>query len=265
MNSKRANNLFPEYEVSSIPLLTVMHSSGNESEKIEYLITDEVPFTEFFDNLEVANVFISGRVDLKPEENSQNLRYFCIVQPDRWRRMGEKARKAGLLELKLLVYFSLLEKENILPSKRMLFALVIPIQISKAKLEEFIEVWTKARDSIRDLPDTLPEEVLLDMLEASKCMDIEASKAAVVMARRALQRALLLKGADKTLPLHKQIDKLKDDGIISSDVASLAHGVRYLGNFGAHPDDDILNDISFEDVKLAYQVVLKILAQLFSS
>ncbi len=262
LNSKRANNLFPEYGVLSIPSLTVMHSSGSKSENVDYLITSEVPFSGFFGDKEIV---ISGNVDLKPEENSQYLRYFCIVKPDQWRRMREIAQKVGLLELKLLVSISLSEKTGALWSNRTFWALVIPVHISKANLEEFVGVWAKARDSVRDLPDALPEKVLLDMLEASKCMDIEVSKAAVVMSRRALQNALLLKGADKTIPLYKQIDVLKDRGIISSDVASLAHGVRHLGNFGAHPDEDLLNDISFEDAKLAYQVVLKILKQLFPS
>lgn len=262
LTSKRANVSFPQYELLSIPSVTVMHSSENKAGSIDYLITSEVPFNGFFGEKEVA---ISGSVELKPEESSQYLSYFCIVKPDQWRRMREIVQKVGLLELKLLISFPLLEKTGALWSYKTFWALVILIHISKANLEECVSVWTKARDSIRDLPKALPEKVLLDILEASKCMDIEVSKAAVVMARRALQNALLIRGADKTLPLHKQIGALKDSGVISNDVASLAHGVRYLGNFGAHPDDDLLNDVNFEDAKLAYQVVLKILTQLFPS
>jgi hypothetical protein len=237
-----------------------MFSSEKETENVDHLITSEVPFTGFFAD---KDIIFSGYVDLKPEESSQYLRYSCIVKPDQWRRLREIARKVGLVKLKLLISFPLLQKTGALWSNRTLWALLIHVPISKANLEEFVGVWTKTRDSVRDLPNALPEKVLLDMIEASKCMDIEVGKAAVVMSRRALQNALLLKGADKTLPLYKQIDKLKESGIISSDVASLAHGVRYLGNFGAHPDEDLLNGISFEDAKLAYQVVLKILNQLF--
>jgi hypothetical protein len=262
LNSKRANISFPQYELLSIPSVTIMHSSENKSESVDYLITSEVPFSGFFGDKELV---IFGTVELKPEESSQHMRYFCIVKPDQWRRMREIVQKVGLLELKLLVSIPLLEKTGALWSYKSFWALVILIHVSKANLEECVSVWTKARDSIRDLPKAMPEKVLLDILEASKCMDIEVSKAAVVMSRRALQGALLIKGADKTQPLYKQIDGLKDSGVISNDVASLAHGIRYLGNFGAHPDDDLLSDVSFDDAKLAYQVILKILKQLFPS
>lgn len=80
---------------------------------------------------------------------------------------------------------------------------------------------------------------------------------------KSTQNTLLLNGADKALPLYKQIDELKYRKIISKEVANLAHGIRYLWNFGAHPDDDLFNDISYEDAKPAYQTVLKILRQLF--
>jgi hypothetical protein len=260
LNPNNPNSNFPEYSVSSIPLLTITYSSGSKSENEDYLITSNVRFGGFFDDKSVKP---TGKVRLKPNENSEYLRYLCHVEPDQWRRMREIAQNDGLLELKLLVSISLMDKKSTFQSEIILLALGIPMHISKVNLEQFINVWTKARDSIRDLPNSLPEKVLLDMLEASKCIDIEVSKAAVVMTRRALQNALLLKGVDKTLSLYKQIDMLKDMGIISSDVSSLAHGVRYLGNFGAHPDEDLLNEISFEDAKLSYHIVMKMLKQLF--
>ncbi len=259
LNSKRANNSFPEYDILSIPSLTVMHPLGIKAEDIDYIVDSDVPFLGFFDDNDKVNI------DLKPEDSSGYLRYFCGVKSEQSRRMRKIAREVGLLNLKLLVSISLLVRMSALRSERAFLSLIIPVSIPKVNIEQFVGVWARTRDYVRDLPDALPQKVSLDMLEASKCIDIESSKAAVVMLRRALQNALLLKGADKTTPLYEQIDVLNDKGIISNDVASLAHGVRYLGNYGAHPDEDLLNDISFEDAKLAYQVVLKILIQLFSS
>jgi len=263
LNSKRENNLFPEYDIISIPSITVMYSSEDMPDEIYHLITSEVPLVEFFNDN--GSTSCGNVINLKPEDTSQHLIYACIIRPDSWHRMMEIARKVGILNLELVLSFSMSEKTSILPSKTILFNHTITIPISKANLEKFIDIWTKMQDYVRDLPDSLPEEVLNGMIEASKCIDVEASKAAVVMSRRALQKALLLKGADKSLPLFKQIDNLKDNNIVSSDIASLAHGIRYLGNSGAHPDGDLLNNVSFEDAKLAYQVTLKILKQLFHS
>ncbi len=261
LNQKRASKFFPEYQVLSIPTITVEYYSGTGPDNGDYLITSEVPFIGFFND---KGIQIAGSVDLKPEKVSKYLRYFCVVTPDQWSRMREIVQKVGVLYLKLLISFSLSEKTNYSQSSISLWAPEIIVNISKANLEEFIGVWTKVRYSVRDLPDNLPEGVLMDLIEASKCIDIEASRAAVVMLRRAIQEALSLKEPDKVLSLYKQIDQLKEKKLISDDVASLAHGIRFLGNFGAHPDDDLLNDVSFEDAKLAYQVIMKILKQLFS-
>lgn len=258
--SKRDIKSFPEFGLLSIPSLTVGYSSGRTSEN--YLLTYEVPFYGFLSK-ENESEEDYGTVDLKPEESSDYLRYFCILEPDQWRRMRVIAQKIGILELKLLFSISLEQKTSVMSKNRTIRALMIPIKIPKADLEEFVSVWAKTRYSIKNLPEGLPEKVLLDTIEASKCLDIEVCRAAVVMSRRALQNALLLKGADKVLNLYDQINELRKSSIISNDIASLAHGVRYLGNFGAHPDDDLLNDVNFEDAKLAYQVVLKILKQLF--
>ncbi len=260
LNQKRVNELFPEYRVLSIPSITIECSSGNTTSSGNYLITSDVPFLGFSDDNSIISI---GAVNLKPEEVSKSLMYNGAVKPDRWNRMREIVKKFGVLELKLLISFSLMQKLNYLQSHIYLLASEIVIKISKVDLEEFIGIWVKSRDSTIGLSDNLPEPVLMDLLEASKCIDIEASKAAVVMSRRALQNALLSKGVDKALNLYKQIDFLKENNMISNDVASLADGVRYLGNFGAHPDDDLLNSVDLDDAKLAYQVVLKILKQLF--
>ena len=78
-----------------------------------------------------------------------------------------------------------------------------------------------------------------------------------------MQGALIDKGADISKPLAEQIRNLNENGLLSSDVVSFAQGLRFLGNFGAHPNDDELEEVTLDDAKLGFQVVSKILRQLY--
>jgi hypothetical protein len=41
------------------------------------------------------------------------------------------------------------------------------------------------------------------------------------------------------------------------------HGVRQFGNFGAHPNDDLLVQVDSDDAKLALEITKKILKELY--
>ena len=68
------------------------------------------------------------------------------------------------------------------------------------------------------------------------------------MARRAFQNVVRDKGA-KGKNLAQEIDDLASKHIITPDLKDWAQGIRDLGNFGAHPDNDGLDQISQEDTK----------------
>lgn len=102
--------------------------------------------------------------------------------------------------------------------------------------------------------------VAADFREGIRAANAGCPRAATVMIRRGLERACLDAGADKRLPLFKKIEKLEADGFITKLQAGSAHLVRSIANqYGAHPEDDGLDDVSAEEletlVRLAVAVV----------
>jgi len=82
-------------------------------------------------------------------------------------------------------------------------------------------------------------------------------------ARRALQQALEDKGATKGSKLLDQINELEGKGLLSKPTSYLAHAVRAFGNYGAHPNDDLLAQITRDDAETALMAAKKILKELY--
>lgn len=95
------------------------------------------------------------------------------------------------------------------------------------------------------------DEVASDIREAVAAYNAFAPRAAVVMVRRALQRACINKGA-KGSKLCEQIEDLHNRlKIFDTAHVALATATRLFGNFGAHPNDDLLDDLSDEEGRRA--------------
>jgi len=101
---------------------------------------------------------------------------------------------------------------------------------------------------------SIPQNVWSDYLEACKCFNVEAFKGTVVMCRRMLQNVCLDRGAKKKnakgewISLRNQIKEAfpeKDYELIHS----IADGVKYFGDYGAHPQDDGIDSVKKEDAK----------------
>jgi hypothetical protein len=97
------------------------------------------------------------------------------------------------------------------------------------------------------LPD-VPDDVAADAREAHRCFSVGAHRAAVVMARRAMQSAALENGAPDQ-PLVEQIDWLEGQRLITPQMREVAHAIRLAGNVGAHPDRDGLRDVGEPDAQ----------------
>jgi len=93
----------------------------------------------------------------------------------------------------------------------------------------------------------IPAEVACDFLEANKCYDIIAPKATVAMCRRTLQNSCLKVGATLKADLINQIDELETTRIINQGLKDIAHTIRVIGNWGAHPQQDNLKDVILDD------------------
>lgn len=80
----------------------------------------------------------------------------------------------------------------------------------------------------------LPEGVLASFSEATKCLNVRADLATVVMCRRTIEAILADKGQKKVSNLATAINKLSTDKTIHESMAHLADLIRVVGNIGAH-------------------------------
>lgn len=96
------------------------------------------------------------------------------------------------------------------------------------------------------VPDEIPEKVSTDFKEALRCQLVNAHRATATMCRRALQSSCQDLGATGDR-LVNQINDLAEQGHITSALQEMAHTVRLIGNVGAHPDEDGLEDVDPDD------------------
>ncbi len=109
-------------------------------------------------------------------------------------------------------------------------------------------VYPYPRLSASDYHAAIPESIREDMAEAKGCLAADAYRGVVVMCRRAMQQMALDKGASGS-NLQEQIDDLFTKGIITKSLRDAAHEIRFFGNYGAHPRDDGLDQITGQDAR----------------
>ena len=212
---------------------------------------------------EQGNLVDAAELKVYPQKSTPYFIYMKPIDPNIWALMREQADRDGAVTFVVSFSISITRRPSITLYGFRLWRPSVRFVVTRSQFEEYLRAWARAKDAMVDVPGGLPLTIYQDVLEASRCMDIEASRAAAVMVRRALQSALIDKGADKSKSLVEQIAELKDKGLLSSDVVSFAQGLRFLGNFGAHPSDDELEEVTLEDAKFGFQVVSKILRQLY--
>lgn len=101
-----------------------------------------------------------------------------------------------------------------------------------------------------------------DYIEAIKCEGISAPKATVAMCRRAMQTTCILKGSPNG-DLINQIDDLEAKRIINPTLRDMAHTIRMIGNWGAHPQKDPLRDVTPEDASEILKFTSELLDEVF--
>lgn len=113
-------------------------------------------------------------------------------------------------------------------------------------------------------PIACSDSVASDVREAIAAYNALAPRAAVVMIRRALERACLEKGA-KGEKLWEQIRDLhKRAGLFDDAHVALATATRHFGNFGAHPNDDLLQDLTEDEARRALDLGLHLINKMYS-
>lgn len=114
-------------------------------------------------------------------------------------------------------------------------------------------------DHQRHRVEHLPEDVGRYFSDAQRVIDAGVPDAAAVQLRRTLEAAAAHKGVtEKTLV--KSVEKLIDEGHITTDFAGVLHHVRKVGNIGAHHTDERLDEA---EVQRALRFTTQVLRNLF--
>ncbi len=110
---------------------------------------------------------------------------------------------------------------------------------------------------------SVPKEVADDFIEANKCLGVGAPKATVAMCRRTLQSTCEASGANQKDDLVNQIDDLESRRVINPGLKNIAHTIRVIGNWGAHPQQDLLKGVTLDDASEVLEFTAEFLDEVF--
>lgn len=89
----------------------------------------------------------------------------------------------------------------------------------------------------------LPSPVAADLLEASTCCDAGAYRAAALLARRAVEQAVVLRGVPLDMrTLQQKLVWLLTSGHLPAELAGAARTVRDVGNAASHGAEAVSRD-----------------------
>jgi len=122
-------------------------------------------------------------------------------------------------------------------------------------------VSVRAVDKLGMPEGDFPEGVSTSLTEMVRAFNADAPRAAAVMLRRALECACVDKGATGR-DLRTKIAALGGKLLDEYELAQ-ANGIRLLGNYGAHPDNDGLDELTEKDAKRAIDFGTHLLCRLY--
>jgi hypothetical protein len=103
---------------------------------------------------------------------------------------------------------------------------------------------------VRPIPgDGLPAGIHGDMREGVSCMAYGLNNAACVMFRKAMEKACVLRGVDRSVRgLKAKLAEALKKGLLSQQVYDLASAVKGVGDTGAHGDYDPVTGVDREPI-----------------
>ena len=116
---------------------------------------------------------------------------------------------------------------------------------------EVLETYPKI---LEERYEAIPDQIWDDFFEAVTDYNNGSFKSTVVMCRRTMQNICLDNGATKTdaagrwTSLRNQI-KQAFPGAEYAYLKALSEEIKYFGDYGAHPQDDILDEVTPEEAK----------------
>lgn len=108
--------------------------------------------------------------------------------------------------------------------------------------------WVVFPSVVPEVDESVPANISEDFIEGVQCLNIGANKATVTMFRRTLELIADDKEAEGGRLVDK-IESLSTKKIIPEDLVLIANEIRFLGNYGAHPSDDGLDEISSDEAE----------------
>lgn len=99
------------------------------------------------------------------------------------------------------------------------------------KWSEPLVLWPSRQ---RTLSGSIPEQVRDEPQEARTCFNAKAYRATAVMVRRSLEAFCADQGVVGRMPLNRSLAKLAESNTIDPRLLEWAHGLRAIGNDGAH-------------------------------
>lgn len=119
--------------------------------------------------------------------------------------------------------------------------------------------WLPARGVSKEFPD-VPPSIAAAASEAYQCRSIDATRAAILLARAVIEATAKDRGIT-TGSLRDKIDMLREQDFIREHIKQAAHEARYLGNDMAHGDFEPPAQTS--DADEALTIMDEILAEVF--
>lgn len=117
---------------------------------------------------------------------------------------------------------------------------------------------------------SIPDNIRKDCAESMRCLGSKAYKATVMLCRRVIETICYDKLGDKIkkikdgeVKLWILIDKLKEEGLITENLRSAAHEIRRLGNYGAHFQDDGLDEVEYSEASEVREFTSHLLNELY--
>lgn len=129
-------------------------------------------------------------------------------------------------------------------------------------LEERIVRWLPIEPLGKDYPN-VPDTIASLANEVHKCLEIGANRAAVIMARGALEGIVTdQEKAPSKKNLYERIENLRKEGIITSRTADSATAIRLCGNDYVH---NVLEPVDREYTEIVIQILDSMIDDLYSN
>jgi len=115
--------------------------------------------------------------------------------------------------------------------------------VGDASTRKVKEAYPYVRATADSFPSSIPGKIRADFAEATRCFYAQAYKGSVALSRRAFQNIAKERGITSR-NLDAQIREMHDKGLITASLFGAAQEIRQFGAFGAHPQDDELDDVT---------------------